>query len=174
MDKINIDFDLTIQALSENRSNLTLQPIKNILRKRFFGWSPKQLQSIAAKSWEFSPSEKTISPPAFYFSNQLERVTGWAFASEHPRHQMEGQVISEHTPTMAYLIKDAWLIDDYATYQLAKNFGAPVNTTKNIDPHTYSYKVQLGMAPLQYENVFLKNLLSLMILDKILISALDI
>lgn len=103
--------NVTSQAPFVNKSHWTLRPLANMLRSRLLGWSGNKLASVAVKSWEIAPSETTISPSAFYLPNQLERVTDWAFTSEHPHREMEGGITSEHSPTNAYLLKDAWLID---------------------------------------------------------------
>jgi len=91
-------------------SKWSLSTFKHILRTRLARKQPLPLESVAAKSWEIAPSETSISPPAHYLSNQLERVTGWAFASEHPRQAMKGGSVL-HGATRGFLLKDVWLFD---------------------------------------------------------------
>jgi hypothetical protein len=71
----------------------------------------RTLESLAEKSWEISPRIESISPPAFFLPNQLERVTNWAFATEHPSPAMKGGVVNIHRATRGFLLKDVWLID---------------------------------------------------------------
>lgn len=71
----------------------------------------RSLESVAEKSWEISPSVTSISPPAYFLPNQLERVTNWAFASEHPSRGMNGGSVNVHRATRGFLLKDVWLID---------------------------------------------------------------
>ena len=72
---------------------------------------PGSLESAALRSWEIAPAEAAITKPAYFLPNQLERVTGWAFADEHPRREMEGGIETVHGPTRGFLLEDAWLID---------------------------------------------------------------
>jgi Glycosyltransferase 61 len=102
---------LGIQSVTSSRSRWSLAAIEHILRKRFFRKAPRTLQSVAVNSWEIAPGETSIAPPAFFLPNQLERVTGWAFANEHPRRAMEGGISVNHSPTHGFLVKDVWLID---------------------------------------------------------------
>jgi hypothetical protein len=88
----------------------TLLPIAHILRKRLCGVEPASLESVAVQSWTIAPAEVAISRQAYFLPGQLERITGWAFASEHPRNYMQG-ASGTHAATMAYLLHDAWLID---------------------------------------------------------------
>lgn len=84
--------------------------IEHTLKARLVRTHPRTLQSVAVKSWEIAPSETSTAPPAYFLPNQLERVTGWAFSSEHPRNAMAGGSV-EHGATRGYLLKDVWLID---------------------------------------------------------------
>ena len=86
-------------------------PIVHILRKRLTRAEPGSLESAALRSWEIAPAEVAITKPAYFLPNQLERVTGWAFANEHPRREMEGGIETVHGPTRGFLLEDAWLID---------------------------------------------------------------
>lgn len=95
----------------QNRTHWTLQPLTNMLRSRFFGRPPAQLESLATRTWEIAPSETVITPPAFYLANQLERVSAWQFADEHPQREMQGGITHQHGATKGFLLKDAWLID---------------------------------------------------------------
>jgi hypothetical protein len=82
-----------------------------MLRKRLLGREPLDLASVASRTWEIAPAETTISIPAHCLPGQLDRVTGWAFANEHPRKQMEGGLAVTHRATRAFLLRDAFLID---------------------------------------------------------------
>jgi len=68
------------------------------------------LESPAIKTWQIAAAENAVVPPAYCLSGQLERVTGWAFASEHPRREMMGGSVA-HAATRAFLLKDVWLLD---------------------------------------------------------------
>ena len=95
---------------SRECSRWSLAHVGYLLRTQLLRKSSKQLESVAEKSWEIAPSETSISPPAYFLPNQLERVTGWAFASEHPRQAMEGGSVI-HGATRGFLLKNVWLID---------------------------------------------------------------
>ncbi|CAM3992829.1 hypothetical protein CCOS865_04628 [Pseudomonas reidholzensis] len=102
-------------APAANRSKWTLAAYLHMARKHL-GHSPEiLLKSLATTSWDIAPGETTVSPPAFYLPNQLERVTGWEgkrfFPYEHPARTMQGGLSSDHGPTRGYLLKDVWLID---------------------------------------------------------------
>lgn len=84
--------------------------IAHILRKRIARMQTPPLSNFAVKSWKIAPAEESISPPAFFLPQQLERVTGWMFAHEHPRRAMSGGSVV-HAATRAYLLKDVSLID---------------------------------------------------------------
>lgn len=95
---------------SRSRSKWTLATIEHILKTRLARKPSCTLESVAVKSWEIAPSETSVAPPAHFLPNQLERVTGWEFASEHPRRAMEGGNVV-HGATRGFLLKDVWLID---------------------------------------------------------------
>jgi len=80
------------------------------LRTRIFRQPPRTLESVAVKTWEIAPGETSTAPPAYFLPNQLERVTGWAFAGEHPRRAMAGGSFV-HGATRGFLLKDVCLID---------------------------------------------------------------
>lgn len=86
-------------------------PLIHIFRKRLLRSVPRSIESVAVRSWEIAPAEAAISKPAFFLPDQLDRVSGWAFATEHPRRDMNGGVKGMHGATRAFLITDAWLID---------------------------------------------------------------
>ncbi len=71
----------------------------------------RDLRERAEAIWEISAPETSVEQPAIFLPDQLERVTGWAFASEHPRAAMMGGREIIHRPTSAYLLRDAMLID---------------------------------------------------------------
>lgn len=97
-------------ATSQVCSKWSLAAIEHILKTRLARKPPRTLQSAAVKTWEIAPGETSIAPPAFFLPNQLERVTDWAFASEHPRREITGGSIV-HGATRGFLLKDVWLID---------------------------------------------------------------
>ncbi len=88
----------------------SLAAIQHMLRTHLANWPSRKLESAAVKTWQIARSESTISPPAYFLPNQLERVTGWAFSTEHPRYAMAGGSIV-HGATRGFLLKDVWLID---------------------------------------------------------------
>lgn len=88
----------------------SMAAVQYILWSRLARKPSRTLESAAVKEWEIAPGETTISPPAFFLPNQLERVTGWAFASEHPRRAMGGGRMV-HGATRGFKLKDVWLID---------------------------------------------------------------
>jgi hypothetical protein len=99
-----------ILPITNNCSKWSLAAINYLLRTRLLRNPSRSLQDVAARTWEIAPSETSISPPAFCLPNQIERVTGWKFASEHPRRAMAGGSVT-HGATRGYLLKDVWLID---------------------------------------------------------------
>jgi len=88
----------------------TFAPIRSVVSRRLMQRHPDLLQDLAVKSWEIAPAETTMTPSAWYLPGQLERVTGWAFADEHPRREMEGTAVT-HAATRAYLLENVWLLD---------------------------------------------------------------
>jgi hypothetical protein len=100
---------LQIKGGSES-SKWSFSVFKQLLRARIARTVPRTIESVAVKSWEISPSETTIAPPAYFLSNQLDRVTGWAFINEHPRRGMAGGSVT-HGATRAHLLKNVWLFD---------------------------------------------------------------
>ena len=90
---------------------LNLLPLAHAIGKRLGRLAPRPLQAVAKRSWQIAAGEVSTPGPAYFLSNQLERVTGWAFADEHPGRQMSGGVPVAHAPTRGYEIEDAWLID---------------------------------------------------------------
>lgn len=92
-------------------SHWTLQPLIDLVGRRLLRRPGSTLEAAASKIWDLGPGASEFTPPAFYLPNQLERVTGWAFADEHPRRAMEGGLQRVHAPTRAFLLKDAMLVD---------------------------------------------------------------
>jgi len=92
-------------------SDWTLRPLLDLVGRRLLRRPGPTLEAAAAKIWDLAPGASELTPPAFYLPNQLERVTGWAFADEHPRRAMEGGLRRVHAPTRAFLLKDAMLVD---------------------------------------------------------------
>jgi hypothetical protein len=95
---------------SRSHSKWSLAPIKHILKTRLAHKPSRALQSVAVKTWEIASGETSVAPSAYFLPNQLERVTDWAFDSEHPRYAMEGGSVV-HGATRGFLLKDVWLID---------------------------------------------------------------
>ncbi|VVM38744.1 hypothetical protein PS623_00161 [Pseudomonas fluorescens] len=92
----------------------TLAAYRNIARQKLARSAARSLQSLAVKSWDIAPGERTITPPAIYLPDQMQRVTGWEarfFPYVHPGPTMAGGIQVEHGPTRGYLLKDVWLID---------------------------------------------------------------
>ncbi|TDF84126.1 glycosyltransferase 61 family protein [Pseudomonas sp. H9] len=98
-----------------NSNKWTLAAYKFLARKRLSRKVETDLKHIAVKSWDIAPGETSISPPAFYLPNQLERVTGWEakrfFPFVHPARTMQGGLTVEEGPTRGYLIKNVWMVD---------------------------------------------------------------
>jgi hypothetical protein len=118
----------------------SLVAIAHILRKRFTRKALRALESVATRSWEIAPGETHVTPRAHFLPGQLERVTGWAFASEHPQREMEGGLRIPHGPTRGFLLEDAWLMDgvlykDTAVSHLAPraDFLPPLRADLEID-----------------------------------------
>jgi hypothetical protein len=91
-------------------SKFTLTPIKNILRQRLLRLPDKELEVIADKTWQIAPGFMSISRPAFFLPNQLERVTGTAYTPNHEREMIGGHETYQ-PPTRGFLVKNAWLVD---------------------------------------------------------------
>ncbi len=121
---INVDFPS--QRKCSKWSHLPVTDILQKIRRKVLHKESNSIESLAEQSWEIWPSETSITPRAFFLSNQLERVTGWEFTTVHPRRQMEGRVEVTHLSTRGFLLKNAWLIDGV----LYKN-----NASSYIHPH---------------------------------------
>ncbi len=108
----NDETHMTKNQIDTNRrkSKWTFAAIQHLLETRLAHKHSLTLQSVAVNTWEIAPGETSIAPPAYFLPDQLERVTGWAFASEHPRSAMAGGSVT-HGATRGYLLKDVWLID---------------------------------------------------------------
>jgi hypothetical protein len=70
----------------------------------------KILESLAAKSWEISPGNTTVTPKSFFLKDQLDRVTGTAYTDD-PNAMMHGGITIKHEPTRAYMLKNIWMIN---------------------------------------------------------------
>lgn len=99
--------------------------MNTFLRRRLIGKAPPVLQSLAVKSWEIAPGETSTTPAAYFLPGQLDRVTDWAFASEHPRRAMEGGIVVVHGATRGFLLKNVWLIDGTLYKDDARSWLAP-------------------------------------------------
>ncbi len=104
------------------RIRWTVQPLLGFIErklKQFVGLPEKPLKSLASKAWEVAPSSNLTTLPAYYLSNQLERVTGRAYSynwvdhgvEESLKYEMAGGIVRYQAPTMAYLLKEVFLID---------------------------------------------------------------
>jgi hypothetical protein len=105
----------SVVAASSGQYRWSLAAYRNIVRKRLGHQAQVELKSLADKTWDIAPGETTVSPPAFFLPNQLERVTGWEakrfYPYVHPGPTMAGGIRMEQGPTRGYLLKDVWLID---------------------------------------------------------------
>jgi hypothetical protein len=86
-------------------------PVLHMLRSRIARTPVRALESVAARTWDVAPGDVQVTTRAFFLPDQLERVTGWVFADEHPGREMHGGLRVEHAPTTAALLERAWLID---------------------------------------------------------------
>ena len=106
-------------------SRWSFAAITHILKAKLFRQPSTTLESVAVNTWEIAPSDTSITPPAFYLPNQLERITGWCFASEHPRRTLEGGITTVHGATRGYLLKDVSLIDGAFYKNNARSWMSP-------------------------------------------------
>ncbi len=81
------------------------------LARRLARLTPRDLREKADRTWEIAPAEEGLERPAVFLPGQLERVTGWVFATEHPRGAMTGGRPIVHAATRAFLLRDAVLVD---------------------------------------------------------------
>lgn len=88
-----------------------IQAPARALAARLLRRPSKPLAVVAARSWEIAPAETSVTPPALFLPNQLERVTGWEFATEHPARVVHGRITAQHGATRAFLLENAWLLD---------------------------------------------------------------
>jgi hypothetical protein len=162
----------------DGQSKWSLAAYKYMFNTRLTRKPSLTLQSQAVKTWEISPGDTSIAPPAFFLPNQLERVTGWEeklfYPHEHPRRTMEGVGRVEHGPTKGYLLKDVWLIDGTLYKGNAKSWLSPgsgwlpkirveneidrVSTARQGMLHTRGYENWLDMRPVYLRNAFFREL----------------
>jgi hypothetical protein len=109
----------------DSKSRWTLAPTTTLLRRqlrRLLRVRAKRLESVASKVWEVAPGGMLKSLPAYHLPGQLERVTKNVYAyhwgdEDHPtepeslERQMAGGIERYQTPTKAFLLKDAYLLD---------------------------------------------------------------
>lgn len=69
------------------------------------------MESLADRCWEIAPAELFRPSRAHFLDGQLERVTGWAFANQHPGAEMYGGQDTENAATRAFLLRDVSLLD---------------------------------------------------------------
>jgi len=121
----DVEPDVQVEA-SRASVKWSIAAIEHVLKTKFARLPAPTLQSVAEKSWEIAASETTISPPAFFLPNQLDRVTGWEFYPfEHPRRTMLGGIATEHSATQGFLLKDVWLLDGAFYKDGAASFMSP-------------------------------------------------
>lgn len=89
---------------------LTLVPAFHLARRLARRANPHP-RTRAVRSWNIAQGETTTTPAAVFLPGQLERVTGYEFASANYMKDMYGGMETEHAPTTAYLIEDAILAD---------------------------------------------------------------
>lgn len=101
-----------INAATESKpSKRSFAGFEHLIKTRLARKPSINLESIAVKTWDIGPGDTMTAPPAYFLPNQLERITNWAFAIEHPRRIMEGGNSVTHGATRGFLLKDVWLID---------------------------------------------------------------
>lgn len=88
----------------------TTHPLLEFVR-RAMRRTQLRVQELATRAWQIAPGETSVTGRAFFLPGQLERVTAWAFADEHPQRQMAGGCNVVHASTSAYLVRDAILVD---------------------------------------------------------------
>ena len=92
-------------------------PIAHLVRSQLARRSPlawlgsRGLPEVARRTWQVASGHEEVIPSAYFLPGQLDRVTEWVFADEHPRRKMEGKISITHGPTRAHLLEDVWLID---------------------------------------------------------------
>lgn len=96
---------------SRKCSSWSFAAITHILKTKLARIPSRTLESVAVKSWEIAPNVTSVTPPAYFLPDQIERITGWRFANEHPRRVVEGGITIDHGSTRGFLLKDVWLID---------------------------------------------------------------
>jgi hypothetical protein len=110
---------------SRRCSKWSLLFVEHVLRTRLARKASRALESVAVKTWVIAQDESSISLPAHFLPNQLERVTGWRFCDEHPRLAMEGGTRTHAAATRGFLLKDVWLIDGALYKDDARSWLAP-------------------------------------------------
>jgi hypothetical protein len=101
---------MTTRGRRPTLSPALLPALHLVARRVRPGWL-RDLEAAATRTWDLAPGCESVTPRAFFLPGQLDRVTAWAFADEHPRREMEGGIVERHGPTRAMLIRDAWLLD---------------------------------------------------------------
>lgn len=89
----------------------SLLPLRHILGGRLGLLPPREIESMAERSWDIAPAETSTPGPAYFLDGQLERVTGWAFANQHPGLEMQGGQTVGHAATRGFLLRDVLLLD---------------------------------------------------------------
>lgn len=95
----------------------SLLPLAHLVRARLArvpplrALGPRAPAELATRRWQLAPPSQAITPPAVFLPGQLERITGWVFADEHPGREMIGGQAVTHAATLAYELRDAWLVD---------------------------------------------------------------
>lgn len=91
-------------------SKIVLKPIISVLSRKILRLPFINPEDIADKEWQLSPGIITVTRPAYFLPNQLERVTGMYYTT-NPRRDMAGGIEIYQKPTMGFLLKDAWLVN---------------------------------------------------------------
>lgn len=107
---------------SKTFSKTSFRPTFSILRRQLrsgLRLPEVSIESIASKTWNISSGNALVSLPAHYLPDQLKRVTGTAYSYywspkggyESLETQMAGGIERFQSPTRAFLVKDAYLVD---------------------------------------------------------------
>lgn len=85
----------------------------------------REVKEMAERCWEVAPAQTTIAPPAIFLPGQLERVTGFQFASPNYAVEMFGGYEVQHAATVVYEVRDVLFIDGVLYKGRASSFLKP-------------------------------------------------
>lgn len=92
-------------------SSSAFRPVTYRLRQ-VLGLNPSSLEKAASDCWQLSPAEIRMTPPAIVLPGHLERIMRTEFAPlDVVLQSLAGDPAEHFAPTMAYLLRDAALID---------------------------------------------------------------